>query len=256
MKCLLHAHAYDICYMHVQVLTKSMFKTHRNTKEQSYPDNSGEAFRSISGASNTRDTSTFGRSKSLRNPTAPAGSLDIASNGNQGSSNMHTAFCYGGSCNGVTPGISQLPSLPVQRPWHSQSQLHLPPHSPGSLASLLPASPMRSNLLMQGLPPMPGSSRSGRTTTSQLYPETVQRQFLHQHNHEQNQQASSGSLNFPRRTASFDGGAVANRTSTTPGLGSFSGHNGRADQQGLRAVGPSSGLPSNRCGTPALLLAP
>lgn len=240
-----------------QVLKASMFEMHRNVKEQSHLDNSEEVFKSISGSSSTRDTSTFGASNSLRNSTATAAFLDVASNGSQGNTNMHTAFRYGGNCNGVTPTISPRPSLPVLRQWHSQSQLQLPPHSPGSLASLLPASPMRSSTLMQGLPPMPCSSRSGKNNTpSQLCSDAVQRQLLHQHKYEQNQQASSGGLNVPRRTASFDGGAVASctKTSTAPCFGSFSGHNARADQQGPCVVGPSCGLPANRCGIRALLL--
>lgn len=184
--------------------------------------------------------------------------------------NLHTSFRYGGSTHGLPPTSPHLPALQQQH-WSQQQQQQqgsLPPHSPGSLASLVPpSSPLRSNgpgtgsfqALGQslGLPPTPGSSRHGQSASQgqHLSLEAAQRQLLQQQAPGQGQGfagwqqqpgvgagTGGGRGLMARRTASFDGGAGmshggAARSGIRPGF--IHGRGGAEQQQhGARAFGP------------------
>lgn len=223
----------------------------RCMREQPYPDTLEEV-KHLNCTNGARDTAV-GPPQLVRNSTGRAGFPDGLPFGgffgsNQGNANLHTAYRYGGSSNGISLGSSQLPTLHVQHQWHSQSQLQLPPHSPGSLASLLPASPIRSNPLSQGLPPMPCSSRNGHLSAqSQLASEATQRYLLYQQKHQQ-QQSIGGDVNGPRRTVSFDGSASYDSNLTTTRMGSFPGHDDAVDHVGLRVLGRTPVSANSRFG--------
>lgn len=174
--------------------------------EQPHMSSSADTAPTWHAASARRGNSIISAPRMLRKSTSQSHCSDapmvVTSDGcSQGNFNLHTALCYGGSSHRGFTANSSLPSVHVQQQWPAQTQQQLPPHSPGSLASLLPGSPLRSNPLVQGFPPMPCSVRRQYNTQLQ-HSSDVQRQLL-----QQQQPTPEGSLAGPRRAVSFDSGA-------------------------------------------------